>query len=465
MSDYVPKYQPVSHQALYDGVMAGEPGQIDGVAADWSALKGVVEDLGRQLNADLAKLANTWTGEAGREFQGRMAHIVAYTESLGSGMAYVGRGLTMMADDLRQARARAESPEATDDNDQMWSGAGKGAIFGLGGAVVGGFLGHQQDKAEQEKAHQRMVKVVADLAAGYDLSAYDHLLPPPPPDPETPGGVGRTASTPLSGPGADTPTGAPASSGGTPRTGGLTVAAPDRPADGPGGSTGTNTGIGPAAPGTGGSGGSGTGAAGPAPVGGVNTGTSLAGADPLVGGALLGGVAAGALGLGQPGTATTVPAGTGAGLSFGPPVGTPAGGVVRGSALAGSTGGTPGPATRPATGAAPVDSRSATGVGRGLDGRRLDGAGRDAATARQGMAGNRLTAGDRTATGGASGGPAAGGNRGVPGGGPGSRPGVLGAGRGVPAGDEQTGSHLTWLTEDDIVWRGDEQAAPPVLGG
>ncbi|MEV1146862.1 WXG100 family type VII secretion target, partial [Micromonospora sp. NPDC049799] len=292
MSDYTHKYQGVSHQALYDGVMAGEPGQIDGVAAQWTALKGIVDDLGHQLDADLGKLANTWTGMAGQEFQARLSHIVTYADSLGTGMSYVGRGLTMMAEDLRTARGQAESPAETDDHDRALSGAAKGAVFGVPGAVVGAVLGHQQDEAEREKAHQRMVKVVANLAAGYDFSAYDHLVPPPPPDPETPGGVGSPSSTPRGGPGVDSPTAAPVGGGGIARTGGATVAAPDRPASGPGLGSGAGAGSGADVPGTAGTGTAGTGVLGAAPVTAGTTGTSLAGADPLLGGALLGGAVA-----------------------------------------------------------------------------------------------------------------------------------------------------------------------------
>ncbi|MCM0676768.1 WXG100 family type VII secretion target, partial [Micromonospora phytophila] len=234
MSEYIQRYQHVSHQQLYDGVMAGKPEQIDGLAAQWSALKGILDGLVRELNGDLDKLGNTWTGTAGQEFQRRLGFVAGYADTLGEGMADVSRGLTLMASQLRTAHQQAESPAETDDHDQALSGAAKGAVFGVPGIVVGGLLGHQQDKAEQEKAHQRMVNVVAELAAGYELSAYGRLVLPPPPPDETPGAVSRDSSTPRSGPGASTPTAAPTASGLSAQTGGATVATPDRPASGPG---------------------------------------------------------------------------------------------------------------------------------------------------------------------------------------------------------------------------------------
>ena len=128
-------------------------------------------------------------------------------------MADVSRGLTLMSGELRTAHKQAESPAETDDHDQALSGAAKGAVFGAAGHLVGGLLGHQQDKAEQEKAHQRMVNVVAELAAGYDLSAYGRVVPPPPPHPDIPGTTTRDSTPPRSGPGASTPTAAPTTSG------------------------------------------------------------------------------------------------------------------------------------------------------------------------------------------------------------------------------------------------------------
>ncbi|MEE3919422.1 hypothetical protein V2I01_17145 [Micromonospora sp. BRA006-A] len=80
-------------------------------------------------------------------------------------MTGIRQGLDMMSSELRAAQSKAESPEKTDDNDKLLSGAGKGFLIGgAPGAVIGGIVGHQQDKAEQEKAHQRMVQVVAKLS-------------------------------------------------------------------------------------------------------------------------------------------------------------------------------------------------------------------------------------------------------------------------------------------------------------
>ncbi|MEU4555824.1 WXG100 family type VII secretion target [Micromonospora violae] len=428
MSEYTQRYQGSSHQQLYDGLMAGKPEQIEGVAAQWAELKGILDGLGRELNGDLEKLANTWTGSAGREFHRRLSLIVAHTDALGEGMAGVKQGLTMMADHLRDARKQAESPEETDDNDKAIAGAIKGgAAFGLTGLIVGGIAGHQQDKAEQEKSHQRMVNLVADLASSYDISAYDRVVDPPPPDPDTPDTTSKDPTTPQSVSSIGRVTGGPTTGIDTGRPGDATISRPDRVAQLPDGGS---------APDGAGSGTGGSPAVGTGPIGvgsdPANSGTSLAGADPLVGGALLGGGAAGLVGLTGPGGAPTGP-NSGPGLLYGAPGGAPAGGVLRSGALAGS-GGAPAPSARPTGGGAPpTESRAASGIGRSIDGQRGGGAGRPAMT---------------------------GGNA-RPGSG-GGRPGVLGGhGRGQ---DDDSDERMTWLTEDEMVWQGGERAAPPVLG-
>ncbi|MEU8424218.1 hypothetical protein AB0C15_25440 [Micromonospora sp. NPDC048835] len=424
MSEYTQRYQGQSHQQLYDGLMAGEPEQIEGVATQWAELKGILDGLGRELSGDLDKLANTWTGPAGQEFHRRLGFIVAHSNALGEGMAGIKQGLTMMADHLRAAHKQAESPEETDDNDKAISGAIKGgATFGLTGLIVGGIAGHQQDKAEQEKAHQRMVNLVAGLASNYDLSAYDHVVKPPPPDPDTPTTARKDPTTPqsvsaiakvTSGPGTGTDTG---------HIGNATISTPDSVAGLPDGDS---------DPGEVGSGTGGSPAVVTGPIGAGNGGgTSLAGADPLVGGALLGGGAAGLIGLSGPAGAPAA-ASTGPGLLYGAPGGAPAGGVLRSGALAGSGSAAP-TSPRPTGGAAtPTETRAANAVGRSIDGQR-GGGGRAAVT---------------------------GGNA-RPGSGSG-RPGVLG-GQGRTQ-DDDSDERLTWLTEDEMVWQGDDRAAPPVLG-
>jgi len=427
VSEYTHRYQHVGHQQLYDGVMAGKPDQIENLAAQWAALKGILDGLSRELSGDLDKVANTWTGSASQEFQRRMTLVTDYADTLGEGMADVSRGLNLMADELRVARKQAESPAETDDSDKTISGAAKGAVFGLPGAVVGGLLGHQQDKAEQEKAQKRMVKVVSELAANYDLSAYGRLVKPPPPHPDTPDLNRPSTSNPRVGPRVSTPTSVPTTRpSGKPRS--ATVEPSGTPGSGP-----NNGSHGAIIAGVGG--GQSGGATGGGMIGGGVVGeggtpsTSLAGATALTNSTTVPGI----------GGTPAASAGTGSNFQLGPQGGNPS--VLGTGALAGSGGKASASAVR-SPGASPVaDNRAATGIGRRLDGARP---GPNGAGGAGGAGGQAVSGTGRT-------------------GGVANRPGLLGAGQKAHDDDDSDG-RLTWLTEDDMVWGDDKTAAPPVLG-
>ncbi|MCW3814501.1 WXG100 family type VII secretion target [Micromonospora sp. DR5-3] len=410
MSEYVQRYQHVSHKELYQGVTSGDPKQVDGLSAQWSSLKDTLEGLGRDLTDDLDALAKTWTGDAAREFHRRLNLVVGYSGNLAQGMADIRQALDMMASELRTAQTKAESPEETDDNDKLLSGAGKGFLVGgLPGAVIGGIVGHQQDKEEQEKAHQRMVQVVANLAEGYDFSAYGRIVVPEPPDPSLPGDGDPTNPTLKNGPSVGTPSAGPTSgtfgptAGATATTSGVHHTGPSSGTvgDGPTGHPGAGS------PGTIGS------------VGVVDpTGTSLAGAGQMVTNPTAPG-----LPTSTASAPTTVPSGGGQGLLYG----LPNGGT---GALASS-----GPGTGRVGGMPGAENRSAAGTGRLASGRGLTVNAEGRANGGRGTNARPAMAG---------------------------RNGVLG-GRGTSDEDESE-ERLTWLTEDEMVWGDGKAAPPPVLG-
>ncbi|WP_254188952.1 hypothetical protein [Micromonospora sp. WMMB482] len=285
--------------------------------------------------------------------------------------------------------------------------------------MIGGIVGHQQDKAEQEKAHQRMVQVVAKLAEGYDFSAYGRIVVPEPPEIELPGHTGNGDPTLQNGPSVKTPSSGPSlgsfgpGANATATTSGVHHTAPT------GGTPGEGT------PGAGTTGGQpGVGVPGSVPTGGTvdPTGTSLAGAAPLTstaGGPTIGGGPG--FGPGGAGSTTMSAGGAGGGL-YGAP------GVLSTGSLAG-TGANSASSAR-FGGVSGAENRSAAGTGRLTSGRGLV-----------------VDAGSKSAerTGGATGRPAMAG-----------RSGVLG-GRGGH-GDDESDGRLTWLTEDEMVWA---TATPP----
>ncbi|SCG62567.1 WXG100 family type VII secretion target [Micromonospora halophytica] len=423
MSEYTQRYQHVSHRELYDAVRAGDPQQVEGLASQWSSLRETLDNLARDLDTDLDKLAPAWTGDAAREFHDRLSLVVRYSTELAEGAADVRQALNLMAGQLRTAQQKAESPEATDDHDKAIDGATKGAMLGVPGMIVGGIMGHQQDKAEQEKAHQRMVEVVADLAAGYEVARYGRIVDPPAPPTRLPGDADRSGVPTQHGPAVNTPASAPTTGAFGPG-GGATATTAGSVSQGPGTASG--------GAGTGGEGSGGATTGGPGVID-AGTGTSLAGAGPATGGV------GGGSGLAGASPTTTGGPGTGSGSMFGGAAGLVAGGVLGTGALASS--GSRAAATTPSRPGAPtgMENRSAAGTGRLASGQ--PGAGGN-----DGRAGARAGSANRAAMAGGAG-----------------RSGVIG-GRGQH-GEDDSDERMTWLTEDEMVWGDGGTTAPPVLGG
>jgi hypothetical protein len=182
--EYVARYQGLSHEQLWTQLQAGDPGQVDALAVAWRSLHDRADALATSLTHDLGRLTAGWSSSAGTEYQNRLALIASFSSTLANGFADRHRELTLMAGALRTAQRQAEDPASTDTNDHMLIDAGIGfAIAGPVGGVVGGLLGHSQDEAEERKARQRMVQLVAGLAADYGVTTdigWTTMVPLPP---------------------------------------------------------------------------------------------------------------------------------------------------------------------------------------------------------------------------------------------------------------------------------------------
>lgn len=411
--EYYQRYKPQSHETLFNQLMAGSPTQIDGMVTSWKSAEGSARSVSDTLKRDLERLQPTWNSAAGREFQRRLGLIVSFADHLAGEFTTMHTGLTSMSGALTEAKKQAEAvdPEKTDDNDKTISGAAKGAavgtVFGpvgtVAGGVVGGFLGHDQDEEEKAKARERMVVLVATLAAGYGVTDHGWPKTAVQPPADLPGGNPDGKVAPKSAPHSGTPRQAPGT-GFSERTSKTTGAGTTRGDDsfgsgedglgGPGGAT-TVPVTGPGGDQTGGFGSS---------ADDPSTGTALqSGGGSLTGTSGLGGGSLGGpLGGGSLGGASPIGSSSGTALSSGT-LGT------SGTGLAGLSGG----GTGGVNGTGSGDGRSAAVGGRSAAG---SGSGRSAA----------------------------------------------GAGRGIGA-EEPVDERLTWLTEDDMVW-GEDDAPPGVLG-
>jgi uncharacterized protein YukE len=312
--DYVARYQGLSHQQLYDMLMAGRPQEVDTLAASWASVRDSVNGLAGALEADLTSLSHAWEGPAFDEFHRRVSSVSTFATTLGGEFDAVRSGLTLLSGPLREAQQQAESPAATDDHDGLVGGAAKGAAAGsllgpvgtIGGGIVGGIFGHSQDEAEKERAHQRMISLVAGLAVNYDLTSVTEWTPPPPPPSGLPEGIsslGAAAGGAIGGitPHATSSAGVDTYQAGTPA--GATTSPGQAPHSGDGSTSLLSGGdvVGADGFGAGGSGGSGLTGAGS----GASSGSLIAGAAGLAGTGLaasLGGSGRAGAGIGSGGT-------------------------------------------------------------------------------------------------------------------------------------------------------------------
>ncbi|MDT4995715.1 MAG: hypothetical protein QOH97_5607 [Actinoplanes sp.] len=166
--EFVARYQGASHRDLYRQLMAGDPDQVEDLAAHWRSLNDTAAQLTATLTKDLGDLGPSWDSDAGREFQHRVALVADFCTALGGDFSTMSGTLTTMAGPLREARKHAEDPANTDDMDKtLIDGAIGTAIAGPLGTAAGAWFGHQQDEEEQKKAAERMVQLVAGLASTY----------------------------------------------------------------------------------------------------------------------------------------------------------------------------------------------------------------------------------------------------------------------------------------------------------
>jgi len=181
--EFVARYQGLTHKQLWDHLTAGDPDQVEDLAAGWKLLHDTAGHLAASLQQDLAKLAGGWHSLSADEYQHRVSLISSFSNDLADNFQDVHTGLSLMAGDLRSAQKHAE--DAADVNGtHIPTDAFIGTIaVGPAGGLVGAWYGHQQDKAEKEKARQRMIHLVAGLAASYSMAqttSVPHSAPTPP---------------------------------------------------------------------------------------------------------------------------------------------------------------------------------------------------------------------------------------------------------------------------------------------
>ncbi|MEV0650239.1 hypothetical protein AB0I28_33760 [Phytomonospora sp. NPDC050363] len=188
VEDYVPPYEGVDHKTLWEQLNkpAGDPEQVDGLAAHWSnPIKSTLDDFVFDLDRDLTDLMHYWSVKSagGKEFKRRMDLVVRYADELSGHVGVIKENLDAWSAALRTAQSNAPDPADTDDNGRAVAGAAIGtAVAGPVGGLIGGLVGHSQDEEQKKEAQGNMVRVVAALALEYDTAKKIEAPPPFPPN-------------------------------------------------------------------------------------------------------------------------------------------------------------------------------------------------------------------------------------------------------------------------------------------
>ncbi len=205
--EYEARYRKLSHDELYRMLRAGSPTQVDVVADTWQTVESSLAAVVTALRRDLAALSAFWVGKGSREFQYRVGLIATYAQTLASEAAALHTGMSVMSGTLAQAQRQAEP------------GQGEPTEWGIGG-VLGTDLGHIAAEGERASAHERIVALVAGLAAEYAMADHRNwpaTVPAPPPDlpgmpvlVDSPAGLAAVGQSPAGEAGASVAAGIPA---------------------------------------------------------------------------------------------------------------------------------------------------------------------------------------------------------------------------------------------------------------
>jgi hypothetical protein len=153
------RYRQLSHAELYRQLGAGSPAQVEALTTVWRRVEEALQALTAGLGQDLLTLQQSWTGVGSQEYQYRLGLAVTWAEALRTEAAAIRTGLSLMAGMLADAQRRAE-PDPDDGGEWAFDG------------LLGPALGHSVPAAEKARAHERLARLVAELAAGYGI--VDH---------------------------------------------------------------------------------------------------------------------------------------------------------------------------------------------------------------------------------------------------------------------------------------------------
>jgi uncharacterized protein YukE len=202
--DYYQRYARYTHDELYRQLLQGSPAVLSRQADAWRRAGATAATLATRLRRDLTGLAAHWTGEGSDEFAIRIGLIATYAQDLADEAASIGVGTEAMSRALAEAQRQAQPSPAGPVASGADSVAVRAALLSAATgwstpeAVLGSSLGHVPSAEEQAAAHERMVTLVAELAALYgvvDQANWPAAIPDAPPG--LPGAVAAGPEEPV----------------------------------------------------------------------------------------------------------------------------------------------------------------------------------------------------------------------------------------------------------------------------
>jgi hypothetical protein len=185
--DYYQRYNRFTHDQLYRLLQQGSPATVARQADAWRQAGQTAATLASHLRRDLIRMSAQWTGLGSDEFDIRITMVVNFARKLADEAASIGVGTEALSRALAEAQRHADpnpaGPVAGSDPATLRIALRNAASGWTPEAVLGTDLGHVPVPAEQSAAHERMVTLVAELAALYgvvDQANWPRVIPDAP---------------------------------------------------------------------------------------------------------------------------------------------------------------------------------------------------------------------------------------------------------------------------------------------
>jgi len=159
--EFYEKYKHLSHQELYRMLHAGVPRQVDGVGDTWASVASTLSGLADSLRQDMGKLLGGFDGSASQVVVEGLSALAQRAKTLSEEATAMRTGLIAMAQALAAAKRQAEAPQQV-----------PAALTQTVSFVLGAEVGHLPTPEEQARSRERMVWLVARLAAQYGLAEH-----------------------------------------------------------------------------------------------------------------------------------------------------------------------------------------------------------------------------------------------------------------------------------------------------